>query len=103
MFRRDRFKQVVDTQLRLFADTHAGLLHECDVALRAYDGAPRDEAEDRYAAYQDHVEDVAEALAGMRDAYAATLAEEDAEAYEASFHRAVGRHLPAFAAEVERS
>ena len=44
IFRR-RFSDVVDRQLELFAREHAELIRDCDDAERAYDRAPRDEAE----------------------------------------------------------
>ena len=101
MFRRGRFGDVIARQLDLFERDHADLIRECDDAERAYDRAPREEAEERYGAYVDLVEDGTEALADLRDHFARTLAEHDAEEYEAEFNRAVAKRLPRFALEIE--
>jgi len=50
MFRRSRFAEVVARQLDVFAaDEAQGLLEEVREAKTVYDGAGRDEAEERYA------------------------------------------------------
>ena len=100
MRRRGRFADVVARQLELFADDHADLIHECDVAERAYDRARRDEAEERYGDYLDLVETGAELLADLRDGYAASLEEDTAAEYEAAFNRAVAKRFPRFAVEL---
>ncbi len=96
IFRR-RFADVVRTQLDLFERDHAGLIADCDAAERAYDSAPREEAEERYGDYLDLVDTGMELLAELRDAYAATLDEDTAEKYEAAFNRAVARRFARFA------
>ena len=101
MFRRRRFAEVIGRQLELFEREHAGLIRECAEAERSYDRAPRDEAEERYGDYVDLVETGTEALADLRDHFAATLAEEAAEEYEGEFNRAVAKRLPRFALEIE--
>ena len=101
MFRRGRFGDVIARQLDLFERDHADLIRECDDAERAYDRAPREEAEERYGAYVDLVEDGTEALADLRDHFAATLAEGVDEEYEREFNRAVAKRLPRFALEIE--
>jgi hypothetical protein len=98
---RRRFDGVIRTQLDLFEREHAGLLRECADAERAYDRAPREEAEERYGDYSDLVETGTELLAELRDNYAATLDEDVAEEYEAEFTRAVLRRLPRFVLELE--
>ena len=100
MFHR-RFADVIERQLDLFEREHAGLIRECEAAERAYDRADRDEAEARYGEYVDLVEEGTEALADLRDHYAATLAEGDDEQYEAAFNRAVAKRLSRFALEIE--
>lgn len=100
---RPRFAGVLERQLDLFEHDHAGLIHDCEEAERAYDGAPRDEAEERYGDYLDLVETGTDLLAALRDNYAATLDEEAAEEYEAAFNRAVLKRLPRFALEIENS
>jgi hypothetical protein len=92
---------VIERQLALFVEDNAELIRECDQAEEAYDRADRAEAEERYGDYVDLVETGTELLADLRDAYAATLAEDAAEAYEREFHREVGRRLPRFALEIE--
>jgi hypothetical protein len=89
-----RFKAVIRTQLDLFEQEHADLLAACDKAEAAYDTASREEAEERYGAYQDLLETAAEVLADMRDAYAQALAEGTAEEYAAAFDRAAVRRHP---------
>jgi sugar-specific transcriptional regulator TrmB len=94
---RKPFRDLVARQLDLFEREHADLIRACDEAERAYDRAPRDEAEERYAVYDDLVDDGTEILANLRDAYAATLDEDTAARYEDAFHRAVGKRFPRFA------
>ena len=97
MIGRRPFRDLVRRQLDLFEQDHAALLEACGRAERAYDEADRDDAEERYAAYDDLVEDGTVALAAIRDAYAATLDEQQAAAYEDAFHRAVAKRQPRFA------
>jgi hypothetical protein len=101
VFRRHRFADVISRQLDLFVREHADLLHECEEAERAYNTAPRDEAEERYGDYVDVVETGTELLADIRDHFKWTLDEDTAEAYEDEFNRAVLKHLPRFALEIE--
>jgi hypothetical protein len=96
-----RFADVIARQLDLFERDHAGLIRQCVEAERAYDRAPRDEAEERYGDYQDLVETGTELLAGLRDNFAQTLDEEADEEYQAAFNRAVVKRLPRFALEIE--
>jgi hypothetical protein len=100
-FRRRRFADVVSRQLLLFAGENAGLVRDCEAALARYDAAERDEAEERYGDYLDLVESGTEILADMRDRFASTLDEPDAEQYAAEFNRAVAKTLPPFALEIE--
>jgi hypothetical protein len=99
IFRR-RFADVIGRQLDLFAQDQAGLIRDCDAAEDAYDRADRDEAEERYGDYLDLVQTGTELLAALRDAYASTLEEPDAEEYEAAFYRAVLKRFPRFALEL---
>ena len=102
IFRR-RFADIVERQLDLFAGEQAGLIQDCEVAVRAYDNAPRDEAEERYGDYLDLVETGTEILAALRDTFASTLDPDAVEEYEASFNRAVARRFPRFALEIEET
>jgi hypothetical protein len=101
VFRRHRFADVISRQLDLFVREHADLLHECEEAERAYNTAPRDEAEERYGDYVDVVETGTELLADIRDHFKWTLDDASAEAYEDEFNRAVLKRLPRFALEIE--
>ena len=101
MFRRGRFADTIARQLDLFERDHADVILQADDAERAYDRAPRDEAEERYGDYVDLVESGTEALADLRDHFASTLEEDPAEEYEAEFNRAVAKRLPRFALEIE--
>ncbi len=91
------FADLVERQLAIFVEDYRDLIERCDEAERAYDRASRDEAEERYAAYLELVEEGVDALAEIRDTYAQTLEPEQAESYEAVFEREVGRRLPRFA------
>ena len=101
MFRRRRFADLVSRQLDLFEREHAALIRECEAAERAYDRAPRENAEERYGDYVDLVESGTELLADLRDHFAATLDEDAADEYEQAFNRAVAKRLPPFALEIE--
>jgi hypothetical protein len=90
---RNRFADIVSTQLELFEREHGELVAACREARREWATAPRDEAEERYGDYDDRVEEMLETLAAMRDAYAATLDDEAAALYESSFERAAKKRF----------
>ena len=46
-FRRRPFAELVEGQLRLFEGENAILIHDCEAALRAYNTAAADVAEER--------------------------------------------------------
>jgi hypothetical protein len=100
VFRREAFRDVIRRQLELFQVDEAELIRATDEAERAYNRAPREEAEAYYEKYADLVETGTEALADLRDAYVRTLAEDAAEEYESAFNRAVRKRLPRFALEI---
>jgi hypothetical protein len=93
--RRDRFGEVIARQLDLFAEDEAPLLDAYREREQAYGRAPREDAEEAYGDYVDSLDAAAEALAAMRDTFAATLDGPAAEAYEAEFDRAARRRWPA--------
>jgi hypothetical protein len=103
VLRRGRFADVISRQLDLFVRDNLELLEACDAAERAYDQAERGDAEERFGDYQELVEDGTEILAGLRDNFAATMDEDSAEEYEASFNRAVEKRLPRFGLEIEET
>lgn len=100
-FRRRRFGDVVSRQLDLFEREQSALLRECEEALEAYRGAARDDAEERYAVYDDLLDDGREALSALRDGFKWTLDEEARDEYEAAFNRAAARRFRQFASGLD--
>ena len=100
-FRRGRFADLVERQLDLFEEENADLIHEAEAALRAYDRAERDEAEERYERYRELVETGQDELVELRDTYARTLDEDTAEEYEEAFNRRVRKRFPRFGLELD--
>jgi hypothetical protein len=98
---RGRFVDVVERQLELFEREHGGLIGDSEAALRAYDRASSDEAEERYGDYLDLVDSAREILVEYREAYAETLAGDAADEYEAAFNALARKRLPRFALELE--
>jgi hypothetical protein len=96
-----RFAELIHRQLDLFEEQDAAFLQRVEEAERAYDRADREDAEEVYGRYQELVEHGTEALAEMRDAYAATLDPEEAEDYVAEFNQIVIDRLPRFGLEIE--
>ena len=96
-----RFADLVERQLALFTEEHAGLIHDVDAALATYNRAPREEAEERYGDYLDLVETATDELGDLRDAYASTLEGEAADEYRNAFNDFVRRRLPHFGLELE--
>ena len=90
---------MISRQLDLFEREQEDVISECEELERAYNAAPRDEAEERYGDYVDAVETGTELLADMRDHYARSLDEPDG--YLREFNKAVERRLPPFALEIE--
>jgi len=101
VFRRRRFADVISRQLDLFEREQVDVISECEELERAYNAAPRDEAEERYGDYVDAVETGTELLADLRDHFAMTLDDEASEEYEDAFNRAVAKRLPRFGLEIE--
>jgi hypothetical protein len=99
--RRRRFADLIGRQLDLFERENRGLIDDCVAAERAYNEAPRDEAEERYGDYVDLVETGTELLADLRDNFASTLEESTATEYEEAFNRAVAKRFRRFALEIE--
>ena len=100
-FRRRRFADLVERQLDLFAEERAGLIADAEAALRGYDAAEREEAEERYGDYLDLVDTGQDELLEIREAYASSLDEETAEDYRAAFNKRVRKRLPRFGLELE--
>jgi hypothetical protein len=99
MFGRSPFKDVVESQLDLFAREHAELLAHAQELLARYDRTGRDEAEEAFGDYADANGAAAEALEEMRDHYARTL--EDPDGYVRAFDKAVRRRWPALGQDLD--
>ncbi len=99
--RRRRFADVVERQLDLFESDHAGLIRDTEAALRAYDAAERNEAEERYGDYLDLVETGQDELVEIREAYAESLDGRTAEEYREVFNLLVRKRLPRFGLELD--
>lgn len=95
-----RFADLIQRQLALFREDYADLIEACDQAERAYDRAGREEAEERYAAYLELVEEGTDALVEIRDTFAATLETDMADEYVRRFDTEVERRLPQFALDL---
>ena len=98
IFRRNRFGDLIRRQLDLFVEDDADLLQEAETALRAYDEAEREEAEEAYSDYQLVLESIVERLEELRDTYGATLDDDSREAYEQAFSRAARKRFPTLTA-----
>ena len=96
-----RFAELIERQLDLFEQEDADFLARVDEAEREYDRADREEAEEVYGRFQELVEHGTEALAEMRDAYAATLDPDSALDYVAEFNAGIRRRLPRFGLEID--
>ena len=103
MFRRRRFREVIERQLGFFVQDDSDLLDDVDRALEKYDGADRDDAEELYGDYQLAIEAATDRLAELRDTYARTLDEDDAEQYVREFNQAVVQRWRDLAPTIEES
>ncbi len=77
------------------------LLADCEAALRAYDDAAGEDAEERYGEYVDLVDEVRDELELVRDGYAASLDEGTAEAYRVAFNDGARRRFSRLLLELE--
>jgi bisphosphoglycerate-independent phosphoglycerate mutase (AlkP superfamily) len=100
LFRR-RFADVIKSQLEVFEQDDADYLRRVSEAYEAYDRSDRGDSEELYGDYMELVESGTEALAEMRDAYAQTVDEGDADEYVREFNKAVLKRWPNFALEIE--
>ena len=98
IFGRDRFRDLVRRQLDLFERDESDLLQEAQTAVRAYDEADREDAEEAYGDYQLVLESVVESLEELRDTYALTLDDDSRDAYEQAFNRAARKRYPTMTA-----
>lgn len=100
LFRR-RFADVIKRQLAYFEQDDAEYMRQVADAFQTYERADREDSEETYGEYMELVEPGTEALAEMRDRYAATLDEDDADEYAREFNKAVLKRWPHFALEIE--
>jgi hypothetical protein len=98
--RRRPFAELVDQQLALFEADEAALFAEAAEAEDAWIRSGRDHAEETYGDYQLVVDAIADRLLDVREAYAATLAGHNADAYRRTFASAVKRRFGRYASLV---
>jgi hypothetical protein len=94
---------VISRQLAFFEQEDGDLLEDVDRALEKYNRSDRDEAEELYGDYQLMIEAATDRLAELRDAYARTLEEDDAEQYVDEFNRSVVDRWRPLALMIEES
>jgi hypothetical protein len=92
-FRRGRFDDLARKQLGLFEADESELLAEIAEAEEAWNRAGRDEAEEAYGDYQLAVDAAADILLDIRESYASTLADTEAEGYRAAFTRVASKRF----------
>jgi hypothetical protein len=98
--RRDPFAELVERQLALFAEDEAELLEEALEAEDAWNRAGREEAEEAYGDYQLVVDAIADGLLDLREGYAATLEDPQADDYRRAFAAAARRRFRRYASLV---
>ena len=101
IFRRSRFRDLVERQLDLFA-SETDLLEEAREADAAWTTATPDETEELYGDYQLVVDAIGEKLHDIRETYAATLEDGTADEYRAAFDRAARKRFGRSAAFLEK-
>ena len=94
------FDDLVERQLDLFAQDDEELLQEADEAEAAWNAAGRDNAEEAYGDYQLVVDAIADRLLDLREAYAAALDADTADAYRSAFAAAAARRFRRYASLV---
>jgi hypothetical protein len=98
--RRRPFDDLVERQLALFATDEASLLGEADEAEASWIRSGREDAEEAYGDYQLVVDAIADRLLELREAYAATLADHNADSYRHAFAAGVKRRFGRYASLV---
>jgi len=99
-FRRGRFRELVESQLDLFA-SETDLLDEAAAADAAWTDADAAESEELFGDYQLVVDAIGDRLHQMRETYAGTLDEGTADDYRAAFDRAAKKRFGRLAAFLE--
>ena len=103
MLGRGRFHDVVSRQLDIFAEDEAELLAEAADANAAWTNASREESEELFGDYQLVVDAIGDRLYDVREAYAATLAEDAVDQYRAAFDAAARKRFRRLASFLEDS
>ena len=101
--RRPRFGDLIRRQLDGFERDHADVIADAQAKLDAYNAASRDEAEELYGDYQLAIEAATDRLAELRDTYARTLDDDDAEQYVHEFNGSVVSRWRDLALTIEES
>jgi hypothetical protein len=101
MFGRNRFGDLVRTQLDLFASDEASLLEEASQADAAWSNADADQSEELYGDYQLVVDTIADHLYELRETYASTLDGPAADEYRNVFNRAASKRFRRYASFLE--
>jgi len=100
IFRRDRFRELVERQLDLFA-SETDLLEEATDADAAWTSASADETEELYGDFQLVVDAIGEKLYDIRETYASTLEPGTADQYRTAFDRAARKRFERYASFLE--
>jgi hypothetical protein len=95
--RRDRFHDLVQRQLDLFAADDADLLDEAVEAEGAWNSAGAEDAEEAYGDYQLVVDAIADRLLDIRESYASSLDDEASSGYTVEFTRQATRRFRRYA------
>ena len=95
--RPDRFHDLVERQLNLFAVDDADLLDEAVEAEAAWNSARTEDAEEAYGDYQLVVDAIADRLLDIRETYASSLDDEASSGYTAEFTRQATRRFRRYA------
>lgn len=98
MLRKKRFAELVDRQLDVFEEDARALLAEAAEADAAWTNATADDSEELFGDYQLIVDDVAERLLDIRETYASTLEEPEAQQYRAAFNHAASKRFRGYSA-----
>jgi hypothetical protein len=101
IFKRSRFRELVERQLALFEEHEAELLSEAGEADAAWTRADANETEELYGDYQLVVDAIGERLYDIRESYAQTLDESTAREYRIEFNRAVESRFGRYATFVD--